>query len=146
MTTYTKQYYSIGEVSQLLEVPIYTLRFWEDSFPMFNPNRSPKGTRRYTQADVKLAATIKELLYDKGLKIDAAVIFLNKNYRKQPPRQLRKCKTAADALALLDEVKETLDDAHSIARLEAVEKWLNSIELSSQSCAANLPKSQPQQP
>ncbi len=34
MTTYTEQYYSIGEVLQMLDVPIYTLRFWENQFPI----------------------------------------------------------------------------------------------------------------
>lgn len=68
MTTYTKQYYSIGEVSRMLEVPIYTLRFWEDEFPMFNPNRTPKGTRRFTPADIDMAKAIKGCCIWKGVE------------------------------------------------------------------------------
>lgn len=124
MTTYTKQFYSISEVSQILEIPIYTLRFWEDQFPMFNPHRTPKGTRKFTPADIDMAKAIKAAVYDKGLKIDGAIEYLNKTYRKQPPRQLRKCKTADDAIILLDEVKYVLEDAHLIARIEAVENWV----------------------
>lgn len=105
-------------------MPIYTLWFWEKQFPMFNPNRSPKGTRRFTQDDVRMAEYIKNLLYNKGLKIDAAVVVMNKNYRKRPPRQLRKCRTADDALTLLDEVKSTLEEAHAIAKIDAVVKFL----------------------
>lgn len=127
MTAYTKQYYSIGEVSQMLEVPIYTLRFWEDQFPMFNPNRTAKGTRRFTPADIDMAKAIKAAVYDKGLKIEGAIEYLNKTYRRRPPRQLRKCNDAGDAIALLGEVKSILEDAHLIARLEAVEKWIESI-------------------
>lgn len=127
MTFSPKQYYSIGEVSQMLEVPIYTLRFWENQFPMFNPNRTAKGTRRFTQADVKMAQFIKYLLYDKGLKIEGAIDYMAKNYRKSPPRLLRKCSTADDALMLLGEVKSVLEDAHLIAKITTVEKWLESL-------------------
>lgn len=125
MTTYTKQYYSIGEVSQMLEVPIYTLRFWEDEFPMFKPKRTPKGTRRFAPADIDMAKAIKAAVYDKGLKIESAIDYLNKTYRRQPPRRLRVCRTVEDAVALLGEVKSVLEDAHQIARIEAVENWLN---------------------
>ena len=45
---------------------------------MFNPNRLPSGRRRFSEADVKMAGYIKELLYIKGLKVDAAIEFMNK--------------------------------------------------------------------
>lgn len=124
MIPLTKQYYSIGEVSKMLEVPIYTLWFWEKEFPMFNPNRTPKGTRRFTQDDVRMVEYIKELLWNKGLKIEKAVEEMNRNYRKQPPRRLRECKTPESAITLLDEVKMTLDNAHAIAKIDAVIKFL----------------------
>ncbi len=120
----TKTYYRIREVAAMLDIPDYTLRFWEDEFPMFNPDRTPKGQRRYTPEQVELAKRIKELLYDKGLKIDAAIKELNSSYRKYPPRRIPKCKSAADALRLLDAVKSTLEDAHAAARIEAVEGWI----------------------
>lgn len=125
---YTKQYYSIGEVSQLLEIPIYTLRFWEDQFPMFNPNRTEKGTRKFTPSDIDMAKAIKAAVYDKGLKIEGAIEYLSKTYRKQPPRKLRVCKTSNDALLLLDEVKSILEDAHAIGKIEAVEKWIKTLD------------------
>lgn len=124
MTAYTKQFYSIGEVSQMLDVPIYTLRFWEDQFPMFSPNRTPKGARRFTPADIDMAKAIKASVYDKGMKIEGAIEYLNKAYRRQPPRGLRVCNTPEDALALLGEVKSLLEDAHMITRIESVEKWV----------------------
>jgi len=120
----TKAYYRIREVSALLDIPAYTLRFWEDEFPMFNPDRTDKGQRRYTPEQVELAKRIKELLYDKGLKIDAAIKILNGTYRKYPPRRIPSCKSAADALKLLRVVKDALEDAHAAARVEAVEEWI----------------------
>jgi len=124
MTTPTKTYYRIREVAALLDIPAYTLRFWEDEFPMFNPDRTDKGQRRYTPEQVELAKRIKELLYDKGLKIDAAIKVLNNTYRKSPPRQIPSCKSAADALKLLKAVKDTLENAHAVAKIEAVEGWI----------------------
>ncbi len=119
-----KTYYRIREVAAMLDIPDYTLRFWEDEFPMFNPDRTPKGQRRYTPEQVELAKRIKELLYDKGLKIEAAIKVFNGTYRKYPPRRVPKCKSADDALKHLKAVKDTLEDAHAAARIEAVEGWI----------------------
>lgn len=121
----SKTYYRIREVAALLDIPAYTLRFWEDEFPMFNPDRTPSGQRRYTPGQVELAKRIKELLYDKGLKIDAAVKVLNATYRKYAPRRIPSCKSVDDALKLLKAVKDTLEDAHAIAKIEAVEGWID---------------------
>jgi len=122
----TKAYYRIREVAAMLDIPDYTLRFWEDEFPMFNPDRTERGQRRYTPEQVELAKRIKELLYDKGLKIDAAIKVLNKTYRKYPPRRIPACKTTEAALRLLRSVKNTLEDAHAVNKIEAVEKWIKS--------------------
>lgn len=125
MAEYTKSYYSISEASQLLGVPIYTLRFWEQQIPIFKPHRSAGGTRKFTPADMALAAQIKVLLYDKGLKVDAAADYLARNYRKRAPRQLRKCQSNGDAIDLLSEVMEVQEDAHAMAKLQAVINYLN---------------------
>lgn len=125
MIPLSKSYYSIGEVSKLLDVPISTLWFWEREFPTFNPNRSAKGTRRFTRDDVRMAEYIKDILWEKGLTIEKAVEEMNRNYHKQPPRRLRKCKTPEDAIALLGEVKSALYNAHAVAKIDAVIKFLS---------------------
>ncbi len=124
----SKRFYRITEVVALLGIPASTLRYWEDMFPMFNPNRLPSGRRRFTEADMKMAARIKELLYNKGLKIEAAIEVMSKTYRKSAPRKLRKCTTPGEAVALLDEVEAILEDKHAKAKIEAVENWIKSLE------------------
>lgn len=94
---------------------------------MFNPNRLPSGRRRFTEADVKMAEKIKELLYVKGMKTENAVILMNKTYRKSAPRRLRKCETTRDAIALLDEVKSILEDAHALAKIDSVVGFLETL-------------------
>ncbi|MBD5223871.1 MAG: MerR family transcriptional regulator [Bacteroidales bacterium] len=124
----TKRFYTVSQASELLSVPASTLRWWEEVFPMFNPNRLPSGRRRFTEADVKMAEKIKELLHVKGMKTENAVILMNKTYRKYAPRRLRKCATPGDAIALLDEVKSITEDIHALAKIETVEKWIKELD------------------
>lgn len=118
-----KSYYRPREAAALLGVSISTLRFWEDSFPQFRPERVPSGHRRYTQDNVEMGKLIKHLLRDKGLSLEYARKELS-NFRKYPPRHPFSCKSPADALHLLAEAKSRCDDKHAIARIEAVEKWM----------------------
>lgn len=116
MSNPTKTLYRVNEVTALLDIPAHTLRFWEREFPMLNSERTDKGQRRYTQEQVDMARRIKQLLYDNGLKIEAAIKVL----RKYPPRHPLMCESSTDALRLLKAVKNTLDNAHLAAKIEAV--------------------------
>lgn len=124
MPTPAKSYYRIREVAAMLDLPAYTLRFWEDEFPMLNPDRTPYGQRRYTPEQVEMARRIKELLYDRGMKIDAAIKVLNATYRSSPPRRAFSCNSSADALRLLGDVTHSLTDAFAFAKIEAVTEWI----------------------
>ena len=120
-----KHLYIVKDVSEMLDVPASTLRYWEEMFPMFNPNRLPSGRRRFTDADVKMAARIKELLHVKGLKIDAAIEVMNKTYYTSRLRVLRKCESPQDAIALLDEVAAITEDEHASAKIQSVINYLS---------------------
>lgn len=72
MEELTKSYYRIREVSELLEEPASTLRYWESVFPQLKIKRNDKGTRFYTPQNISTLRQIKYLLNDKGLKIEAA--------------------------------------------------------------------------
>ncbi len=64
---------TIDEVSQLVRVPKYTLRYWEQQFSDFlSPGRTNGGHRRFTGEDMKRIKQIKELLKDKGYSIRGA--------------------------------------------------------------------------
>lgn len=127
--TPTKSYYKIGEVSAMLDVPVSTLRFWEDTFEQLDPFRTPGGTRKYRPEDVEMCKLIKHLLRDKGLSLEYAKKELA-NFRKYPPRKPFVCKSADDALRLLSEAKSRCgEDAHAVARVEAVEGWIAGIEI-----------------
>ncbi len=65
-------YFRIGDVSKLVGVAPYVLRFWESEFPMLQPRKSKTGHREYKRKDVELALEIKRLLYDEGFTIPGA--------------------------------------------------------------------------
>ncbi len=65
-------YFRIGDVSELLGVEPYVLRFWETEFPMLQPKKGKTGHREYKRKDVVLLFEIKRLLYDEGFTIAGA--------------------------------------------------------------------------
>src|ERR1700676_2761160 len=67
-----KLYFKIGEVSDLLGVEPYVLRYWESEFTALSPKKSGTGHRLYRRKDVELLLRIKHLLYDKKFTIEGA--------------------------------------------------------------------------
>jgi DNA-binding transcriptional MerR regulator len=67
-----KLYFRIGEVSRLLGVEAYVLRYWETEFPSLSPKKSDTGQRLYKRKDVEQLLQIKELLYAKRFTIEGA--------------------------------------------------------------------------
>lgn len=67
-----KLFYSIEEVSQLIEEPKTTIRYWERHFKEVTPKRTPGGRRLYTSKDIDILRRIKYLLHIEGLSISSA--------------------------------------------------------------------------
>ena len=67
-----KLFFRIGEVSQLVGVEPYVLRYWESEFPGLSPKKSNTGQRMFRRKDVELLLNIKELLYDRKFTIEGA--------------------------------------------------------------------------
>ena len=71
-----KLYFRIGEVSDLVGVEPYVLRFWETEFPAVGPKKSGSGHRMYRRKEVELLLRIKYLLYEKKYTIEGARLYL----------------------------------------------------------------------
>ena len=67
-----KLYYSIGEVSKMMDLKAYVLRYWETEFKQLKPPKNRAGNRTYRQSDIALILYIKDLLYTKKFTIDGA--------------------------------------------------------------------------
>lgn len=67
-----KLYFKIGEVSEIVGVPPYVLRYWETEFKAVRPQKSRTQQRVYRRRDVATLLRIKHLLYDKKFTIAGA--------------------------------------------------------------------------
>src|ERR1700730_4700443 len=81
-----KLYFKIGEVSELLGVEPYVLRYWETEFPVLSPKKSGSGHRLFRRKDVELLLRIKHLLYEKRYTIEGARQTLQTEGRSSKPR------------------------------------------------------------
>ncbi|MGE3063846.1 MAG: MerR family transcriptional regulator [bacterium] len=80
----SKQYYSIKEVSSIIGIKQYVLRYWETVFPDLKPRKHNGNRRMYTLKDINTLKTIKHLLYEKKYTIKGANEFMkSKNEVKQ---------------------------------------------------------------
>jgi len=65
-----KLFYKIGEVSRILDVEPYVLRYWETEFPFLKPRKNKSGQRVYIKKDVEFLLYIKRLLYQERYTIE----------------------------------------------------------------------------
>lgn len=76
---FRKQYYSIGEVSEMFKVNPSLLRFWEAEFDIIQPRKNRKGDRHFRPVDIKNLQLIYDLLRRRKLTIEGAKDFIKKN-------------------------------------------------------------------
>lgn len=67
-----RMYFRIGDVSDLVGVKPYVLRYWESEFPMITPEKSSTGQRIFRRSDVESFLLIKHLLYKERYSIEGA--------------------------------------------------------------------------
>lgn len=67
-----KLFYSIGEVSEMMNIPVSTVRFWENEFKILKPRKNKKGNRLFTPEDIKNLKIIYYLLKEKGMTLEGA--------------------------------------------------------------------------
>jgi DNA-binding transcriptional MerR regulator len=66
-----EKYKSISEVSGIIGVPAYVLRFWETEFKEIKPYRD--GNRRYyLPRDIKVLMRVKSLVHEQGFTLEGA--------------------------------------------------------------------------
>ena len=67
-----KRYFRIGEVSRIIRVEPYVLRYWESEFPQIRPLRADSNQRTYQKKDLEIIFEVKKLLYEEKLTIEGA--------------------------------------------------------------------------
>lgn len=81
-----KRYYTIGEVAEAFDVNPSLLRFWEKEFTILQPKKNAKGTRRFTQEDIKNLKLIYYLVREEGYTLDGAKRKLEQNFSETVER------------------------------------------------------------
>jgi DNA-binding transcriptional MerR regulator len=102
-----KLFFRIGEVSDIVGVKPYVLRYWESEFDLIAPEKSNSRQRLYQRRDLELLQEIKRLLYDEGFTIAGARKRL-KGLKKQ------KSGKPADNAKLLADIRHELEEIKSL--------------------------------
>lgn len=108
-----KLYFKIGEVSRIVGVKAYVLRFWETEFELLKPGKAPSQHRLYKKKDVELLLEIKRLLYVEGFTIEGARKKLKEN-KKEERKQLKLALPDAAYKNALSKVKKDLESLRKL--------------------------------
>ena len=63
---------TIGEVSQIINVPVYVIRFWEKKFDLIKPIKKKGGNRYFDNNQISNLLIIKYLLHVDRYSIEGA--------------------------------------------------------------------------
>jgi DNA-binding transcriptional MerR regulator len=103
-----KRFFRIGEVSRIIGVETYVLRYWESEFPQIRPSRADSNQRTYQKKDLELIFEIKRLLYDEKMTIEGAKQKLKKRFQQKDKAK----KTSSEEI--INDIKSEL---RNIARI-----------------------------
>jgi len=67
-----REFYSIGEVCELLDLKPHVLRYWETQFEELAPTKNRAGNRVYRNQDLERIALIQRLLHEEKFTIEGA--------------------------------------------------------------------------
>lgn len=68
--------YSIKKVSELLGIPVVTIRAWENRYGIISPQRTQGGHRLFNEDDIGKLRFLKQQIDENGVKISEAVSLL----------------------------------------------------------------------
>ncbi len=95
-----KIYYSIGETAEIFNLPVSTIRYWENEFDVLKPRKNKKGDRFFSKNDIALLRTIHYLTKVKGYTLQGAKDALRHNFIQEADN--------ATIISTLTEIKEML--------------------------------------
>ncbi len=113
-----KLFFKIGEVSRILGVKPYVLRFWETEFSSFvKPGKSKNGQRQYERKDIETLLLIKKLVHEERFTLEGAREQL-KALRKAPDEReallgLKRAEAIQELRSIRDELQDLTDKLSS---------------------------------
>ncbi|MBN2232158.1 MAG: MerR family transcriptional regulator [Deltaproteobacteria bacterium] len=107
-----KLFFRIGEVSDIVDVKPYVLRYWESEFDLVAPQKSPTRQRLYQRCDLEMLLEIKRLLYVEGFTIAGA----KKKLKQGLKTRQRKAPALDDGREALATVRQELEEIRKLLR------------------------------
>ena len=111
-----KLFYKIGEVSKIVGVEPYVLRYWETEFSFLKPRKNKSGQRVYIKKDVETLLAIKRLLYQERYTIEGVRKRFGEGMRREPEpevvpdKRMRSSQNPAEVIGFLKKrLKEILE-------------------------------------
>lgn len=102
-----KMFYSMGEVSEMLDVKPSLVRYWEGQFEVLKPKKNKKGNRLFSPEDVEMLKLIYHLVKERGMTLEGAKKSLKQN-KKAISRDSELLERLQRVRSLLEEVREDL--------------------------------------
>lgn len=103
-------YYTMGQVSEMFDLPASTIRFWETRFSIIRPKKNAKGNRLFTPEDIENLKLIYHLTKEKKMTLAGA-----EKYMMQRKVAARGEMTVVELLqkvrSTLLEIRQELDSA-----------------------------------
>ncbi|MGH7483679.1 MAG: MerR family transcriptional regulator [Longimicrobiales bacterium] len=105
-----KEYYSMGEVCEIVGLRPHVLRYWESQFPVLNPSKNRSGNRVFQKKEIKLVLLVKHLLYREKYTIDGARRKLDQLRRGGELKQAAQAALEPETITLLRAELEELSE------------------------------------
>ncbi len=104
-----KSYFRIGEVSKILGVEPYVVRYWETEFRTVKPLRTQSDQRLYRRKDLEELLTIRALLYEDQFTIAGAKKMLTKRKKDSAASPEKHYKRLVALKRELQELRKLID-------------------------------------
>ena len=128
-----KLYYSISEISSLLNEEQHVLRYWEKEFDALEPRKNRAGNRVYSEKDFRIVRIIAKLIRDEKLTIKSAkeklsdIIEGKIQYPIEPFHETKKAVSPSSIFEQpIEHFTETVSKKKLVATLKDVLSYLKS--------------------
>ena len=103
-----KTFFSIGEVSNITEIPTHIIRYWEKELKSFKPLRDKRGHRIFTKKEIAKVTQLKQLIYQEGYRLKGAKKKLRSASGKEKNRSDELIKFLKNLVKKLKEIEKTI--------------------------------------
>lgn len=106
-----KLYYSISEISKIVDEETHILRYWEKEFGQLSPKKNRAGNRTYSQRDLLIIKMIKDLIRNEKLSLRGAKEKLNRMLSNNSMQE------AEESESLFEELPDDNEDDNTVKNL-----------------------------